>query len=163
MSKTMQVSELNYSVTEKELLAIIYAIKKFYTIIAGFKTKNFTDHMALTFLNLCKNPTPRISRWLLYLQPLHLEFEYINGRNNCIADAVRRNPIKRDEIYTKDKTFNINNLSAQEFTEFIEEIIAENALCQEANTLWLEGRTQFLLAGNVIYHRQNERWLVIIP
>jgi len=34
-SKTMQASELNYMVTEKELLAIIHAVKKFYNIIAG--------------------------------------------------------------------------------------------------------------------------------
>lgn len=127
MIKTMQASELNYTVTEKELLAIIYAIKKFYNIIAGYKTKICTDHKALIFLNLCKNPTPRIIRWLLYLQPLKLEFAHIEGKNNCIADALSRNPVERDEINIKDKIFNINNLSTKEFKEFIEKIKIEQA------------------------------------
>jgi len=166
MSKTMQASELNYTVTEKELLAIIYAVKKFYSIIAGYKTKICTDHKALIFLNLCKNPTPRIIKWLLYLQPLKLDFEHIEGTNNCVADALSKNPIERDEVNVKDKIFNINNLSNKEFTEFIKEIKVkqkEDQFGKEHIFLKSKDNLQILIVDEIIYRKQGEKWLVIVP
>lgn len=75
-SKSMKPRELNYTKTEKELLAVIHAIKRFYSI-TGYKIIVVTDHKTLLFLNSCENPIQRITRWLPYIQPLNIETEYI--------------------------------------------------------------------------------------
>jgi hypothetical protein len=46
-SKTLTVTQLNYATTEKELLAIVFAIDKFRSYFVGAKVIVFTNHAAL--------------------------------------------------------------------------------------------------------------------
>lgn len=46
-SRSLAPAEQNYSATEGEALAVIYALKKFEPIIQGFEVKVRTDHRAL--------------------------------------------------------------------------------------------------------------------
>jgi hypothetical protein len=50
ISKDMSPAELNYTVTEKEFLAVIYAINKFRHYITGYSTFVHTDHSAIKYL-----------------------------------------------------------------------------------------------------------------
>eukprot|EP00253_Pinus_taeda_P007729 PITA_07729 len=50
ISKNMTPAELNYTVTEKEFLAVIYAINKFRHYITGYTTFVHTDHSAIKYL-----------------------------------------------------------------------------------------------------------------
>ncbi|XP_050521887.1 uncharacterized protein LOC126894718 [Daktulosphaira vitifoliae] len=104
-SKSMKPSELNYTTTEKELLAVIHVKRRFYEMIAGYQIILITDHRALLFLNSCKNPTKRIARWLLYLQPLNIKIEYISGLENVIPDTLSSNSPNRDEAENFEKAF----------------------------------------------------------
>jgi hypothetical protein len=49
-SKTLIGPQLNYATTEKELLAVIFAIEKFRTYLVGAKVIVYTDHAALKYL-----------------------------------------------------------------------------------------------------------------
>ena len=62
---------MNYETTEKELLAIVYASKKFRSFLIGLKVIVYTDHVAIKYLLTKSNSTPRLIRWVLLLQ----EFE----------------------------------------------------------------------------------------
>ena len=46
-SKTLTGAQLNYATTEKELLAIVFAIDKFRSYLVGAKVIVYTDHAAL--------------------------------------------------------------------------------------------------------------------
>jgi hypothetical protein len=66
-SKTLTGPQLNYATTEKELLAIVFAIDKFRSYLVGAKVIVYTDHAALKYLLTKKDVKPRLIRWILLL------------------------------------------------------------------------------------------------
>jgi hypothetical protein len=52
-SKTLTGPQLNYATMEKELLAVIFAIKKFRSYLVGTKVILYTDHAAFKYLLTC--------------------------------------------------------------------------------------------------------------
>ena len=61
-SKTMNETQLNYTTTEKELLAIVFALDKLRPYLLGFKVIIHTDHAALRYLLNKANAKPRLIR-----------------------------------------------------------------------------------------------------
>nr|GFD15324.1 reverse transcriptase domain-containing protein [Tanacetum cinerariifolium] len=49
-SKTMNHAETNYTTTEKEMLAVVYAFEKFRSYLIMNKSIVYTDHSALKYL-----------------------------------------------------------------------------------------------------------------
>jgi hypothetical protein len=49
-SKTLAGPQLIYATTEKELLTVVFAIKKFGSYLVGTKVFVYTDHAALKYL-----------------------------------------------------------------------------------------------------------------
>ena len=49
-SKTLSGPQLNYTTTEKEFLAVVFAIDKFRSYLVGAKIINYSDHAALKYL-----------------------------------------------------------------------------------------------------------------
>lgn len=92
-SRTLNKSEINYSTTEKELLAIVWSTNHFRPYLYGRKFIVITDHRPLTWLFNCKDPSSRLVRWKLKLQEYDFEIRYKPGKINCNADALSRNSI----------------------------------------------------------------------
>ncbi|KRH93336.1 pol polyprotein, partial [Pseudoloma neurophilia] len=88
-SKTLDPAQKNYSVTDKELLAIVKSLEHFRHFLLGKEFILRTDHRALTYLHTCKNPTSRLLRWSLRLQEFQFKIEYISGEKNS-ADSLSR-------------------------------------------------------------------------
>ncbi|KAM1763596.1 hypothetical protein ACFX11_002924 [Malus domestica] len=61
-SRTLNDAQLNYSTTEKELLAVVFALDKFRSYLLGTKVIIFTDHAALKYLLTKKEAKPRLIR-----------------------------------------------------------------------------------------------------
>jgi hypothetical protein len=59
-SKTLTGPQLNYATTEKELLAVVFVIKKFRSYLVGAKVIVYTDHAALKYLLTKKDVKPRL-------------------------------------------------------------------------------------------------------
>ena len=49
-SRTLNDAQMNYSTTEKELLAIVFALEKFRQYLVGVKVVVYTDHAAIRYL-----------------------------------------------------------------------------------------------------------------
>nr|GEX88387.1 DNA-directed DNA polymerase [Tanacetum cinerariifolium] len=67
-SKTMTEPESNYTTTEKEMLAVVYASEKFQSYLIMNKSIVYTDHSALKYLFAKKDSKARLLRWVLLLQ-----------------------------------------------------------------------------------------------
>nr|GFC14218.1 DNA-directed DNA polymerase [Tanacetum cinerariifolium] len=66
-SKTMNQAKTNYTPTEKEMLAVIYAFEKFRSYLIVNKSIVYTDHSALKYLFAKKDAKARLLRWILLL------------------------------------------------------------------------------------------------
>ena len=67
-SRAMKGAELHYGITEKECLAVVWAIKQFRVYLYGTHFTVITDHSALAWLMNITDPTGRLARWSIYLQ-----------------------------------------------------------------------------------------------
>ena len=71
-SKTLNEAQRNYTTTEKELMAVVYALDKFRAYLIGVDIIIFTDHSALKYLLTKQNAKARLIRWVLLLQEFNL-------------------------------------------------------------------------------------------
>nr|XP_027067454.1 uncharacterized protein LOC113693071 [Coffea arabica] len=89
-SRALSGAQVNYSTTEKELLAVVFALEKFRSYLFGAKVIVFSDHAALRYLLAKKDAKPRLIRWILLLQEFDLEIRDKSGAENLVADYLSR-------------------------------------------------------------------------
>nr|GEV21943.1 DNA-directed DNA polymerase [Tanacetum cinerariifolium] len=89
-SKTMTEAESNYTTTEKEMLAVVYAFEKFRSYLITNKSIVYTDHSALKYLFAKKDAKARLLRWILLLQEFDFKVIDTKGAENYAADHLSR-------------------------------------------------------------------------
>jgi hypothetical protein len=89
-SRTLNEAETRLSTIEKELLAIVWAVKYFRPYLFGRKFKIFSDHKPLQWLFSLREPNSKLFRWILKLEEYDYEIIYKNGSTNKNADALSR-------------------------------------------------------------------------
>nr|GEV22624.1 hypothetical protein [Tanacetum cinerariifolium] len=87
-SKTMTEAESNYTTTEKEMLAMVYAFEKFRSYLIMNKSIVYTDHSALKYLFAKKDSKARLLRWVLLLQEFTFKVIDTKGAKNLAADHL---------------------------------------------------------------------------
>lgn len=91
-SRSLNKAERNYSTTEKELLAIVYALRFFRPYIYGRQFLIQTDHKPLQHLMSHRNESSRLMRWATTIQDFDIQISYKPGSLNANADALSRLP-----------------------------------------------------------------------
>nr|XP_028956467.1 uncharacterized protein LOC114824205 [Malus domestica] len=89
-SRTLNDAQLNYSTTENELLAVVFALEKFRSYLIETKVIVFSDHAALKYLLTKKDAKPRLIRWILLLQEFDLKIKDKKMSENVVADHLSR-------------------------------------------------------------------------
>ena len=96
-SKKLLPREQNYSVIERECLAVVFGVKKFEKFLYGKEFILQTDHAPLAWLTRKKIDNARCLRWALYLQTYRFRIEIIKGKENVGADYLSRSVGKDDD------------------------------------------------------------------
>lgn len=91
-SRLLIAAERNYSTTEREALAVVWAVEKFRGYIDGHRVLVRSDHQPLKWLLTLKSPSGRLVRWAMKLQSFDLQVDYVPGKANVVADLLSRPP-----------------------------------------------------------------------
>ena len=130
VSKTLNEAQRNYTTTEKELLAVVYALDKFRAYLLGAEIIIFTNHSALKYLLTKQNAKARLIRWVLLLQEFNQQIRDKKGVKNVVVDHLSRLTIAH----------NTHNLPI--FDEFPEE-----SLLAVDSAPWFAHIANFLVTG----------------
>ena len=91
-SRSLTPAEKNYTTTEKECLAIVWAVALWCPYLLGKTSLIITDHQCLTWLQTMKEPKGQLARWILALQEYTFEIRHRPGKQNVNADALSCSP-----------------------------------------------------------------------
>lgn len=92
-SKHLTDNQVKWSTTEKEAYAIVHTVKTSYHYLYGTDFTIVTDHGSLEYFMTKIEPTGRLARRALFLQPFNLHIKYRTGKSNKIADCLSRLPV----------------------------------------------------------------------
>ena len=176
-SRTLSNAERNYSTTEKECLAVVWAITKFRPYLYGSPFRVVTDHHSLCWLANLKDPSGRLARWSLRLQEYDVTVVYKSGRKHSDADCLSRAPVESATGCAKDDDDDdrfLGAVSANDMAALQRDDPELRALIDH-----LEGRggtiprsfsrvlPTFAIRQGVLYKKNfadgNTTWLLVIP
>ncbi|GBO34796.1 Transposon Ty3-I Gag-Pol polyprotein [Araneus ventricosus] len=162
-SRSLTAAEKNYSTTEKECLAVVWAISKFRPYLFGRPFTVVTDHHSLYWLANLKDPSGRLARWALRLQEYDINIVYKSGRKHSDADSLSRKPLFESVVENCDE---IPSLAA--ITDYRKEQLKDKHLKSIIRTLEKgDGYQSYQMRNNVLYKRNydpmGQQWLLVIP
>ena len=95
-SRALSDAERRYCITRRELLGVVYGLKKFRQHLLGRPIVVRTDHAALTYLQKTPEPIGQQGRWLDLLGEFDITIQHRPGRVHGNSDALSRRPCDRE-------------------------------------------------------------------
>ncbi|GFX68488.1 hypothetical protein TNCV_2431951 [Trichonephila clavipes] len=109
-SRLLTPAERNYSTTEREALAVVWALKKFRGYIEGTEITVASDHQPLKWLLSFKSPTGRLARRALEIQSFNLKVQYISRKANVVVDMLSRPVTQEEESFCEANNITIADM-----------------------------------------------------
>ncbi|UYV79687.1 hypothetical protein LAZ67_18000272, partial [Cordylochernes scorpioides] len=157
-SRTLTKAEKNYSTTEKECLAVVWALGKFRPYLYGRPFTVVTDHHSLCWLVGLKDPSGRLARWALKLQEYDINIVYKSGRKHKDADCLSRSPLA-DTAEIEGHITSIQYIA--------EEQSKDPHLVGIREKLANENLKGYQMIGGVLYKKnydpEGKPWLLVVP
>lgn len=167
-SRSMTPAEQNYDIHDKELLAIVCALKKWKVELQGAKHQVtvLSDHHNLQYFTTTKELTRRQARWSETLSAYDFKIRHCKGKENAWADALSRRPdlmvkekesktLFRQEDQTKDMVLDQQALRATRVVtaedSLLEDIKKETVKDEQAKRL-RQNDNAIESDGMIIYH-----------
>ena len=112
-SRLLSKAEKNYTTTEKEALAMVYAVNKFRHYLLGNRFIFYVDHLALQYLVNKPQVSGRLARWLLLFLEFDFKVIYKLGKTHGVHDAFSRNEGAEPTTGIPDQTIDAQLFSMQ--------------------------------------------------
>lgn len=172
-SRTLSRAEANYSTTEKECLAMVWAVLKFRPYLYGRSFTVISDHHSLCWLINLKDPSGRLARWSLRLQEFDFTVAYKSGKRHADADCLSRSPVETAAQDDDDTVFlglvDTADLSRQQRDD-IELLPLIDYLEGRTNSvprLFTRGLASYCLRRSVLYKKNfspsGSNYLLVVP
>ncbi|GJY47809.1 reverse transcriptase domain-containing protein [Tanacetum coccineum] len=153
-SKTLNPAQQKYTVTEKELMVVVFAFDKFRSYLILSKTIVHTDHSALKHLFNKQDEKPRLIRWILLSQEFDIEIKDRKGTENVTADHLSRiendessDDSEVDDNFLGETLMEINTKDVLWFTDFanylVTDIIPKGMTYQQKNKFFSDLKHYF--------------------
>nr|GEU80176.1 reverse transcriptase domain-containing protein [Tanacetum cinerariifolium] len=116
--KTMTDAQAHYTITEKELLAVVYAFEKFWPYLVLSKSIVYTNHSTLKYLFNKQDAKPRLLRWVLLLQEFDITVCEKKGAENLATRHLSRLENPHQSVLDKkeiNETFPLETLNMVSF------------------------------------------------
>lgn len=93
-SRKLNPAEMNYEIHDKELLAIVAALKAWRRYVEGTEepVRIITDHQPLTYFHSKRMLSRRQARWNEVISEINYRIEYRTGKKSTKPDALSRRP-----------------------------------------------------------------------
>lgn len=159
-SKTLNKCQRKYSVSEKEMLALIFGIEQFRGYVEGSTFTVITDHSALVWLHNLSNPAGKLARWALKLSQYDFKVIHRKGSLNVVADALSRAvPITSDSDIS---VFDVSTIKPDKwYTDMVAKVTANPNLypsfCVKENILYKHISHLHNITSNLT------DWKIVIP
>ena len=92
-SRQLRIHEKNYPTHDLELLAVVYALKRWRHYLLGRLFQLVTDHKSLKWIFTQPDLNMRQRRWVKFLQEFEFEIKFRLRKENAGADALSRRVI----------------------------------------------------------------------
>lgn len=145
-SRTLNKAEKNYSVIEKELLAITWGVKHYRAYLYGRKFLIVTDHKPLIWLFSVKDPGSRLMKFRLKLEEYEYEIIHKPGKYNTNADALSRVVYDVNPVSTRNKNYDLNQITFENFLIEKESTIIINNNIKDSHKSVSESNPEYLRA-----------------
>jgi len=89
-SRQLKVHERNYPTHDLEFGAVVFALKIWRHYLYGVKCTIYTDHQSLKYIFVQKDLNLRQRRWVEFITDYDIDFVYVPGKANSVADALSR-------------------------------------------------------------------------
>lgn len=115
-SRTLNFAEMNFAITERECLTVIWALENFRPYFNQLLVKVIIDHKPLEHLMPGKNLSPRMIRWALRMIEFNIQIKHGPGATNTVLNFLSRVP--RPEYETNPKAEIRCSLSTSWFIQY---------------------------------------------
>lgn len=161
-SRTLGRNEQKFSATERECIAVIWAVERFRPYVEGAHFTVVTDHHSLLWLHNLNDPQGRLARWILRLQPFNFTLVHRKGKDHVVPDILSRNPVQNSNQEEMVYTLEIpEEIKDKWYLKMVESVTQEPgkypAWKMELGKLWRHVPSFNPLGGG------PEEWKVVVP
>ena len=169
VSRCLSKTEQNYSTTKRELLAIMFSLKKFRSLILGYNTTVYCDHKPLVGIFKTSSPEGTMGRWVLEAQEYNIDVKYLPGKLNILGDSLSRIKVNTnveddlDDFKIKDYiatiavkpkfSWSVNQLKSAQAADVKLSNIIKCLLGKEKITKNIVDIDDYVIMDNVLYKR----------
>jgi len=161
-SRKLKGDERNFTTTELEMSAVVYAVNYFEEYLLGRKVILFSDHSSLQYYQTMKNPSSRITKFIFKLLEFDIEIKHRPGLWNTAADCLSRYPVDTLQVKnifeTKENeeinfdTINIEKIKENQLNdEFCKGVIS--AINGNNNSKYKRKNRQFIIKNDDLFYK----------